>query len=67
MEICWYGDLNVLFLEQYLDCRQNELRIMHGIASGIGYPYENSIIHRDIKPGNILLSFQWFLNLRTLT
>ena len=31
------------------------LKMMKGVADGMGYLHENHVVHRDLKPANILL------------
>nr|UCK81545.1 serine/threonine-protein kinase TBK1 [Arenicola marina] len=57
MELCRGGSLYTM-----LECPENAygmeesefLRILHDIASGMQHLRETGIVHRDIKPGNIL-------------
>lgn len=36
--------------------RDEMLKVLHDIASGLDYAHKNSIIHRDIKPSNIIVT-----------
>ena len=55
MEFCGYGDLNEYFLNKELQLSQ-KTELMYGIAKGISYLHSNNIIHRDVKPANILIA-----------
>ncbi len=57
MELCKFGDLNNYDYDhpQKFDDLQGKLDIMLQFASGLEYLHENKVVHRDIKPGNILL------------
>ncbi len=34
---------------------QETLQLMRGICAGLAYAHDNGVVHRDLKPGNILL------------
>ena len=56
MEFCDFGDLNKFFskFQPKLDTR-TKLITMGQISKGITFLHNENIVHRDIKPGNILL------------
>ena len=56
MEFCDLGDLNKFFIKYHQQIDTNvKLNIMGQIARGINFLHQKNIVHRDIKPGNILL------------
>ena len=57
MEYCDLGDLNQFFKTYSEYCKQLPVKfqLMKQIITGIAFLHSNGIVHRDIKPGNILL------------
>ena len=53
MDLC-EGDLNTFFYDQVVSY-EKIINIMKQITAGIDYLHANGVIHRDIKPQNILL------------
>ena len=58
MEFCNYGDLNDFFRKKNPNIH-TKMEIINGIARGIAYLHSRDIIHRDIKPDNILMASEF--------
>ena len=56
MEYCDLGDLNRFFIKYHQKIDTDvKLNIMGQISKGVAFLHQKNIVHRDIKPGNILL------------
>ena len=56
MELCEFGDLNEFYKARNVINPSMDIPVMTQIMSGIAYLHNSDIIHRDIKPGNILVA-----------
>ena len=57
MEFCDLGDLNQFFRKYCSLLNTNvKVKLMKQIMAGIAFLHDKDIVHRDIKPGNILLT-----------
>ena len=61
MEYCHLGDLNKFFKLQANFMREtnHKVKVMKQIINGIVFLHSKNIVHRDIKPGNILVNTDW--------
>ena len=57
MPLCHFGDLNTFYRKSDVPHRR-QLSLVKQIAEGMQYLHNQNIIHRDIKPGNILVKLQ---------
>ena len=55
MPFCLLGDLNHYCKTTYVS-NETKIEAMKQIMMGIGYLHNQDIVHRDIKPGNILVA-----------
>lgn len=44
-----------LYLEKYKSSFKERVEIMKSVCRGVSYAHERNVIHRDLKPGNIML------------
>ncbi|XP_033124268.1 serine/threonine-protein kinase pdik1l-B-like [Anneissia japonica] len=56
MELCRGGTLNDFILQRSKDSVTN-LRFMKQLSSGVAFLHEQGVVHRDLKPDNILIEF----------
>ena len=62
MPLCEFGDLNNFYRTKQLSCETNTV-VMKQIMAGISYLHSQDIVHRDIKPGNILVACEFPLQI----
>ena len=55
MEYCEGGDLNRYSRNHYNELQQDRINIMTQISRGLAFLHDSKVIHRDIKPDNILI------------
>ena len=63
MELCHLGDLNSFCRIRKLKPNE-ELAVMTQTTKAIDYLHQNKVIHRDIKPGNILLAHDFPISIK---
>ena len=63
MELCHLGDLNSFCRIRKLKPNE-ELAVMTQTAKAIDYLHQNKVIHRDIKPGNIILAHDFPISIK---
>ena len=55
LEHAQYGTLDDFFHSTFLSSYQHKLRIINDVAEGLTALHFSSVIHGDVKPGNILI------------
>ena len=61
MEYGHLGDLNNFFKQQanFMRKTDHKVEVMKQIINGIAFLHSKNIVHRDIKPGNIVVTSTW--------
>ncbi len=55
MELLSGPDLNFLLKEEKRFSLEKTVELLSGIASALDYAHQNGLIHRDVKPSNVML------------
>ena len=63
MPFCELGDLNYFYKKREVS-KDTNIDVMKQIMAGIEYLHSQDIVHRDIKPGNILVASETPLRLQ---